>query len=60
MDENKFGIDKEHCIIDRNELEEVIKFFEDNPNLVQWIGNGNIHWDINTDKPFDCARREIG
>ena len=53
MEEKAKGIDSKHCIVDREDLQEVVKFFEDNPTLAPWIGNGSIHWDINTGKPFD-------
>lgn len=39
IEENIKGIDKDHCIVDRKDLEEIQKFFEDNPELIQWIGN---------------------
>lgn len=56
MYEKAKGIDREHCIVDRKEIEEVQQFFNDNQNLIQWIGKGNIHWDINTGTPFDYTR----
>jgi len=49
------GVDEEHCIVDKKDLKEVQQFFNDNPNLIQWIGEGKIHWDINTGKPFDVV-----
>lgn len=49
------GIDIDHCIVDRKELEEIQKFFEDNPELIQWIGNGPIHRDFNTNIPFNVG-----
>ncbi len=60
MDETKLGIDNEHCIVDKSELLEVQKFFEDNPNLVEWIGKGSIHWDRNTNKPFTLKECGLG
>lgn len=59
MDEAKLGMDKEHCIVDQKELEEVQKFFKDNPNLVEWIGKGNIHWDKNIGIPFRAMKYTI-
>lgn len=55
MEENVKGIDNEHCIVDKKELKEVQKFFEDNPELIQWIGNGSIHWDRNTGRAFNVG-----
>ncbi len=49
------GVDSEHCIVDKKELQEVQKFFEDNPELIQWIGNGRIRRDFNTGRPFDVG-----
>ena len=55
MEENAKGIDNEHCIVDKKELREVQKFFEDNPELIQWIGEGKIHRDANTGRPFNVG-----
>lgn len=55
MEESAKGIDNEHCIVDKKELQEVQKFFEDNPELIQWIGNGSIHWDRNTGRAFNVG-----
>ena len=55
MDEKAKGIDNEHCIVDKKDLKEVQQFFNDNPELIQWIGKGKIHWDINTGKSFDIT-----
>lgn len=38
-------IDKDHVIVDRDEWEEVISFFKDNPGLIQYIGKGKIEYD---------------
>lgn len=53
ISESVAGVDNKHCIVDKKELEEVIKFFEDNPDLIQWIGNGRIHRDVNTGNIFN-------
>lgn len=58
-DESKKGVDGEHCIVDKKELQEVQKFFEDNPELIQWLGNGKIHRDANTGKPFNFDSSKI-
>lgn len=55
MEENAKGIDNEHCIVDKKDLREVQKFFEDNPELIQWIGKGRIHRDANTGRPFNVG-----
>ena len=59
MEENAKGIDNEHCIVDKKELQEVQKFFEDNPQLIQWIGNGSIHWDANTGRAFNVGSSSL-
>lgn len=53
MDEKAKDIDDDHCIIDKKDLEEIQQFFYDNPSLIQWIGKGRIHWDLNTGKTFN-------
>jgi len=55
LDEYAKGIDNEHCIVDKKELQEVQRFFEDNPSLIQWIGNGHIHYDLNTGRAFNVG-----
>jgi len=49
--EDLHELDEEHCIVDRKDLREIQKFFHDNPELVEWIGKGKIHYDRNTNKP---------
>lgn len=58
-EENAKGIDNEHCIVDKKELQEVQKFFEDNPQLIQWIGKGSIHWDANTGRVFNVDSNHV-
>lgn len=41
-DEKAYNIDSTHCIVDKADLLEMYKFFEDNPELIQWIGKGKI------------------
>lgn len=53
IEENAKGIDNEHCIVDKKELQEVQKFFLDNQELIQWIGHGPIKWDINSGRAFN-------
>jgi hypothetical protein len=55
MMENKLNINAGHCIVDTKDVEEIINFFNDNPCLAQWIGKGCIHWNANTNKPFDVV-----
>ena len=52
-DEIALNLDEDHCIVDKKDLQTIYKFFENNPELIPWIDKDTIHWDRNTNKPFN-------
>lgn len=52
MEENAKGIDNEHCIVDKKELQEVQKFFEDNPELIHVYPNDTKRYEMKRENGY--------